>query len=539
MNNLVAAGFDEESFEAITKDRLVRQAVARDSHAMFFHLYFPHYVRYPIAEFQKDIFRITEDQSNKLACIVAFRGSGKSTLVTFSYSLWATLGVQQKKFVLIICQTQAQARQHMSNLKYELEHNTLLKSDLGPFREDASAGEWAISSLVFQNTGARIMIASVDQSIRGIRHHEHRPDLLILDDIEDMQSARTYESRTKLFDWFTREVIPLGDIGTRTIIVGNLLHEDALVMKLRRMMDEKKLKGTYCWFPLLSESGECLWPGKFDTAQKIEDLRLSVANEMAWRQEYLLEIVSDSMRVIHPEWIHYYKDMPALTPQNRYRRSFIGMDLAIAEHEKADKTAMVVARVFEWGENAKIYIMPHPVNERLDFPTSLERAKALSSLYAYNNLKATMFIEDNAYQKALPQMLQKERYPAIGVPSRGDKRSRLAMISHLIKNGSVLFPETGCEELLAQLTGFGHENHDDLADALSLLVIEVWKSDDGYSPFSLTQKNTPPTPGKSGGYQSPYIVDISEEGPSRRFDPEVEPRSGRKCITAGLMKKIF
>lgn len=206
MNNLVTTGFDDESFEAITKDRLVRQAVARDSHAMFFHLYFPHYVRYPIAEFQKDIFRITEDQSNKLACIVAFRGSGKSTLVTFSYSLWATLGIQQKKFVLIICQTQAQARQHMANLKYELEQNRLLKSDLGPFREDAGTGEWAISSLVFQNTGARIMIASVDQSIRGIRHHEHRPDLLILDDIEDMQSARTYDSRTDLFaaDTFVR-----------------------------------------------------------------------------------------------------------------------------------------------------------------------------------------------------------------------------------------------------------------------------------------------------------------------------------------------
>ena len=510
---------DDNSFDKIINDRAVRQTIARESHLMFFHIYFPHYVRYPIAEFQKDIFRITEDQSNKLACIVSFRGSAKSTIVTFSYSLWATLGIQQKKFVLIICQTQAQARQHMANLKFELEHNALLKSDLGPFREDQSSGDWAISSLVFQNTGARIMIASVDQSIRGIRHREHRPDLLILDDIEDMQSAKTLDSRMKLFDWFTREIIPLGDIGTRTIIVGNLLHEDALVMKLRRMMDRKELKGVYCWFPLLNENGECLWPGKFDTPQKLEELHLSVANEMAWRQEYLLEIVSDSTRVVHPEWIHYYKEMPELTPRNYYRASFIGMDLAIAEHEKADKTAMVVARVFEWGENATLYIMPHPVNERLDFPTCLERAKALSSLYAHNTVKAKMFVEDNAYQKALPQMLQKENYPAVGVPSRGDKRSRIAMISHLIKNGRVLFPETGCEELIAQLTGFGHENHDDLADAFSLLVIEVWKTDEGYSPFSRIHKDEPPTPGQNNnGYISPYIVDSSEDEP-RHYDP--------------------
>src|ERR1700691_4756895 len=223
----------DDSFEALVKDRAVRQAVARERHLIVFHVYLPHYVKYPIEEDQKDIFRITEDQSNKLACIVAFRGSGKSTLVTFSYSLWATLGIQQKKFVLIICQTQAQARQHMANLKYELEHNTLLKSDLGPFREEVSGGDWAISSLVFQNTGARVMIASVDQSIRGIRHHEHRPDLILLDDIEDINSTKTFEGRNKTFDWFTREVIPLGDLGTRTIIVGNLLHEDSPVMRLR------------------------------------------------------------------------------------------------------------------------------------------------------------------------------------------------------------------------------------------------------------------------------------------------------------------
>jgi predicted phage terminase large subunit-like protein len=481
MNNLVAPGFDEDSFDAITKDRLVRQAVARESHAMFFHLYFPHYVRYPIAEFQKDIFRITEDQSNKLACIVAFRGSGKSTLVTFSYSLWATLGIQQKKFVLIICQTQAQARQHMSNLKYELEHNRLLKSDLGPFREDQSTGEWAISSLVFDNTGARIMIASVDQSIRGIRHHQYRPDLLILDDIQDIQSAKTYESRTKLFDWFTREVIPLGDIGTRTIIVGNLLHEDALVMKLRRMMDRKELKGTYCWFPFLTETGECLWPGKFDTREKIEDLRLSVANEMAWRQEYLLEIVADTTRVVDPNWIHYYKELPKPGTQ-RFRETCIGVDLAISDSEKADKTAMIVGHVYGYGSEMRIYIAPKPVNERLNFPAQLERAKAISSVYG-KPTKAKLFIEDNAYQRALPEMLQKDGYPAVGVTAQGDKRSRIALMSPLIKDGIVIFPETGCEELIAQLTGFGSELYDDLADALSLLVLQLAKDNKPYHPF--------------------------------------------------------
>ena len=179
----------DELFDAITKDPAVRRAVTRESHAMFFPIYLRHYIGYPMAEFQKDIIRTTEDQSNPLACIVAFRGSAKSTLVTLSYSIWAVLGVQAKKFVLIVCQTQAQARQHMMNLRRELEQNALLKSDLGPFKEEFGSGEWAMSSLVFKNTGARIMVASIDQSIRGVRHYQHRPDLIILDDIEDLNST--------------------------------------------------------------------------------------------------------------------------------------------------------------------------------------------------------------------------------------------------------------------------------------------------------------------------------------------------------------
>ncbi|MCX6740983.1 MAG: hypothetical protein NTY61_01125, partial [Candidatus Parcubacteria bacterium] len=103
--------------DAMINDRAVRQQVARNSHWFFFNCYFEHYVKFPMAEFQKDIFRITEDQSNQLACISAFRGSAKSTLVTLSYSLWAILGCQQKKYVLIVCQTQPQAKQHLMNLR--------------------------------------------------------------------------------------------------------------------------------------------------------------------------------------------------------------------------------------------------------------------------------------------------------------------------------------------------------------------------------------------------------------------------------------
>lgn len=76
--------------------------------------------------------------------------------------------------------------------------------------------------------------------------------------------------------------------------------------------------------------------------------------------------------------------------------------------------------------------------------------------------------------------MENNNVPAEGVKVAGqDKRSRLAMVTHLIKHGKIRFPKKGAEELLMQLTGFGIEKHDDLADAFSLLIIKILEDDRG------------------------------------------------------------
>src|SRR3989344_2921890 len=105
-------------------DRKIRTAITKQSHFLFFHFYFAHYVKYPTAPFQRELFHLSEREDVKNLFVVAFRGSAKSTIFTTSYPIWAILGNQQKKFVLILCQTQAQAKQHMMNLRRELENNT-------------------------------------------------------------------------------------------------------------------------------------------------------------------------------------------------------------------------------------------------------------------------------------------------------------------------------------------------------------------------------------------------------------------------------
>lgn len=60
--------------------------------------------------------------------------------------------------------------------------------------------------------------------------------------------------------------------------------------------------------------------------------------------------------------------------------------------------------------------------------------------------------------------------PVVPMKPQGDKRARLQVVAPYIKNGTVLFPRSGCEELLGQMFNLGVESHDDLNDACVYLI---------------------------------------------------------------------
>ncbi len=457
---------DKGLLNKMMKDKLVRTTITKDSFFYFFHFYYAHYVKYETADFQKEIIHLLEKGNNENLYVVAFRGSGKSTMATTAYPIWAILGKQQKKFCIIFCHTRIQAKQHMMNIKQELENNDLLKKDLGPFQEESD--EWGSYSLVFKKHGARISVASTEQSIRGIRHNEHRPDLIICDDVEDVQSAKTREGRNKTYNWLRGEVIPTGDRNTRLILIGNLLHEDSLLMRIKEEIKNGKAKGTFKQYPLLDQDGLCLWTGKYPTEKDIEEEKLKVASDVSWQREYLLRIIPSDDQVIYPEWLKFYDELPP-SSHKAYRGTYAGVDLAISASDSADFTAVVMARVYGRRDKLRIYILPNPITKKLNFPEQVELMK---------NIKVTqmpkhsdkLFVESVAYQEALPQMLQMQGIQAESIKPKGDKRTRLALTSTSIKSGIIKFPRQGCEDLIRELVGFGVEKHDDLADAFSLLV---------------------------------------------------------------------
>lgn len=457
---------DQNLIQKIVDDRKVRASVTTESHYWFFNIYFSHYVKYPTAPFQREIFSLTEQEEINNIVVVAFRGSAKSTIMTLSYPIWSILGKQKKKFVVILGQTQSKAKQYLLNIKRELESNDLLRSDLGPFEEQND--EWGSYSLVIPKYEAKITTASIDQSIRGLRHGQHRPDLIICDDVEDLVSVKTREGRDKIYNWLTGDVIPAGDKGTRLIVLGNLLHEDSLLMRLKQNITEKQLVGIFKSYPLVTLDDQILWPGKFASMADVTALQTMIGNEIAWQREYLLRIIPDDDQVIYPEWIQYYDQLP---PKNHraYRGIYAAVDLAISQKESADYTAVVSAMIFGRADKLRIYILPNPIAQKITFPQQIDLLKN------YNNTMLTesgdkLFVEGVGYQDALPQMLETLGVKATAIKPSTDKRTRLALTAPLLQSGKVKFPRQGAEEIIRQITGFGVEKHDDVADAFSMLV---------------------------------------------------------------------
>ncbi|MDQ5957514.1 MAG: hypothetical protein QG614_489 [Patescibacteria group bacterium] len=462
----------ESLINRMIKDKKIRTEITKQSHWYFFHFYFGHYVNYPIAPFHEEIFNILDNEKIKLAVIVAFRGSAKSTLITTSYVLWSILGIQQKKFIILCGQTEQKARQYLMNIKNELLHNELLKKDLGPFEEERnSLGN--VTALIIKKLDVKIMTTSTGQSIRGTRHNQHRPDLIILDDIEDIESVKTREGRNKTFNWLTGEVIPAGTKNTRIIAVGNLLHEDSLLKRLQKKIENgemKSMNGIYRQYPIVDNQGNILWLGKYPTLEDVEAEREKTMDDIAWYREYELKIISTSEQVVKPDWIQFYKELP----NESLRIISVGVDLAISEKETADYTAMISGYVYGYGRNMKIYIQPNPINERIPFPVQMERVQTVLAIHLQRCFHVKIYIEDVGYQKALVQSLgHVKRYIESAPVGRNDKQTRLQLTTPMLKNGNILFPEQGAEILIEQILGFGKENHDDLVDAFSMLVLKV------------------------------------------------------------------
>ena len=405
--------------------------------------------------------RVAQEENIKRVAVMAFRGSAKSTILNTAFTLWCVMGVPQKKHIVIASQTQQRAKDHLMNIRKEIEGNKLMAENLGPYQE--SEDRWHSTTLVIPKYAARITAISVEEGVRGLREGPYRPDVIVCDDIEDSNSVKTIEVRDKTFNWLTGELFPLGDVNTRVIILGNFLGEDSVMSRIEEKIENQEMDGVFLKVPIIYDNGEISWLGKFPNTGAIEKFKRSIGNELTWQKDYLLRAIPDDLQIIDPKWIHRYDKLPS----EHFMGTITGVDLATGG-ENSDFTAIVSIKVYQVNDKVYLYVLPEVVNEKIPIPTALDRLSIICKSF-----DSTIAIENTILEIAFSQdpKLRDFKIEQLKLKSR-DKRERLSALSNTFFMGQILFPKKGAksDKLVEQILGFGRERHDDMVDAFTCAV---------------------------------------------------------------------
>lgn len=224
-----------DGFDASPKASAARRAKVFDpvgGYEYFVNTYFPHYVRSAsksqLHEYLFNILpQVLQSPQGRHEAIAAPRGEAKSTLVTQLFTLYCII-TAQKHYCVIVMDSIDQAYPMLEAIKAELEFNPRLKTD---FPEACGQGRvWQAGTIVTAND-IKVQVAGSGKKLRGLRHGPYRPDLCVLDDIENDEQVRNPDQRDKLDAWLKKTVLPLGGVGQKydVVYIGTILHYDSVL----------------------------------------------------------------------------------------------------------------------------------------------------------------------------------------------------------------------------------------------------------------------------------------------------------------------
>jgi predicted phage terminase large subunit-like protein len=229
---------------AIVKDLIsLRRKTAQDF-LTFRKYYFAHYHSVPDGAMQKELSKLLSRAVNKRGsklAIAAPRGFAKSTLVSLEFVIYC-ICFKLEGFIVIVSATQSQATNFLRDIKREFETNEKLRNDfpdVSGVDNKSVSQRWSETEIITAND-IKVLAISTGQQIRGRRHGEKRPTLIILDDIGTSETARNPESTYNLETWLTTDALKAGDKTTNIIFVGTIHHPNSL---LGKYTDPKQIPG--------------------------------------------------------------------------------------------------------------------------------------------------------------------------------------------------------------------------------------------------------------------------------------------------------
>lgn len=491
---------------------------AQESLRAFGRLYLPHHLEKPPSKMHDDLYQMLESvtqRSGARLAVAAPRNSAKSTLVTLLYPLWAICH-QRHKFIVLLSDTADKAAEFLDHIKYELVHNQRLIEDYPQACERGGrfprAPRWRSNEIITAN-GIKVAAQGVTQNIRGRRHVETRPDLIIIDDAETRENTQSADARAKLDDWFNKSILKSGSRETRVLVVGTIQHYDALLARLTDrvkspLWDGRIYRSIMSWSgrPELWETWSALlrrreeWNGETgpDAAQRYYEANQEAmleGTQVLWPENedyYSLMLMRESEgpasfdsekqnQPVNPadclfleEEFHYWddrwKDSAELISAVGKNAYWIGAcDPSLGKSGKhADDSAIIT--LLRDSATGNLYVMDADIQRR-------KPDLIIESVLTYQRLrKYTKFaFESNQFQSVLADELTRrsniERLylPVEPVHHSTDKLARIQGLQPLVRSGTLQFSRRHTT-LLEQMRLFPKAAHDDGPDALEMAV---------------------------------------------------------------------
>jgi phage terminase large subunit-like protein len=188
---------------------------------------FAHVTVYPFADFHERMWEWGEGLIPGVRpqphIEILGRGLGKSTTAEL---ICARAGSKlSRRFVLYVCGSQEQADEHVASIASLFETMGVERA-VGKYGHSKG---WRRNQLRTAN-GFNVAAYGLDAGIRGVKIDQYRPDLIILDDLDNGEdSLKTIEKKVRAV---TKKILPTGSADCAILGVQNAIHEDSIFSQL-------------------------------------------------------------------------------------------------------------------------------------------------------------------------------------------------------------------------------------------------------------------------------------------------------------------
>ena len=457
--------------------------------------------------FQK-LLKITKQRKARVA-IAAPRGHAKSTIISLVYVLWCIL-YEKEHLILIVSNSEPQAVNLLKDIKDQLKDNPLIRSDF-PELSMKKPSPWTTRKIQVPN-GCMVRVYGARQSPRGVRHGEHRPGLIICDDLENDEQVESEEQREKLQSWFSSALLNTAHSNTNVIVIGTILNQDSLLANL--VDHERKHGWDGALYKAIEQFSDCaqMWDKWSAIFRSREEYLRNTGPDAAKRyfKRKKNKMLEDT-KVLWPEWESYYdlmvmretegdiffqreKQNCPLDPKQcifkkenmtfwdeQYRDTqhliesvgrhgvyYGACDPSLGKSARGDYTAIIV--LLKDRRTKIIYVIAANL-EQCKPNVSLQKIVQYAGMYRISRF----VVESNNFQQLLVDDL-KRRLIKIGnrtliksVHHTSQKQARICSLEPYVSQGRLQF-NSKHQTLLQQLTLYPMAKNDDGPDALEMAV---------------------------------------------------------------------